>query len=73
MFLFYMLRYCCGIESAMTVMSEDARIPVSSSFGRVLINLVQDLHKKFVDMILVLHITVGMRLFEVDFEVSHHG
>lgn len=57
----------------MTVMSEDARLPVSSSFGRVLITLVQDLHKKFVDMILVLHITVGMRLFEVDFEVGHHG
>lgn len=55
----------------MTVMSEDARLPVSSSFGRVLTTLVQDLHKKFVDMILVLHITVGMRLFEVDFDVGH--
>jgi len=48
-------------------------LPVSSSFGRVLITLVQDLHKKFVDMILVLHITVGMRLFEVDFDVGHPG
>lgn len=30
----------------MTVMSEDARLPVSSSFDRVLITLVQDLPKK---------------------------